>query len=92
MGFRPLAGGFLTDKASLKTPETDLSGTRWVRGGHSFYPATFDHPAVHEAVKKFRAVCEENGISSTEASFRWLVHHSALRDEEPRVLWEGAFG
>jgi aflatoxin B1 aldehyde reductase len=87
MRFSPLAGGFLTGKVSLRAPEMDLSGTRWVPGGHSFYPVTFDHPAVHEAIRKFCAVCEEKGISSTEASFRWLVHHSALRDGDGIIPW-----
>ncbi len=83
---RPLAGGFLTGKVSLPTSSTDLTGTRWVPGGHSFYPATFDHPVIHEAIKKFCAECEEHGISSTEASFRWLVNHSALRDGDGIIL------
>jgi aflatoxin B1 aldehyde reductase len=37
-------------------------------------------------MKEFCKVCEEKGISSTEASLRWLVHHSALRDGDGIIL------
>jgi aflatoxin B1 aldehyde reductase len=37
-------------------------------------------------MKKFFKVCQEIGISNTEASFRWLVHHSGLSDCDVLIL------
>jgi aflatoxin B1 aldehyde reductase len=37
-------------------------------------------------MRKFFKLCEETGISSTEASFRWLVHHSGLSDGDVLIL------
>jgi len=85
-GHSPLAGGFLTGKVSLKSPETDLSGGRWVPGGHPAYPATFDKPSVHAAVRKFCKVCDDKGMSSTEASLRWIMHHSVLGEGDGIIL------
>jgi len=82
----PLAGGFLTGKVSLAIPETDLSGGRWVPGGHPAYPKTFDKPSVHAAMRKFCKVCEEIGMNSTEASLRWIVHHSVLGEGDGIIL------
>jgi aflatoxin B1 aldehyde reductase len=82
----PLAGGFLTRKVSLATPETDLSGGRWVAGGHPAYPDTFDKPSVHAAMRKFCKICAEKRMSSTEASLRWIMHHSVLGEGDGIIL------
>lgn len=37
-------------------------------------------------MRKFFKLCDEAGISSTEASFRWLVHHSGLGDGDVLIL------
>jgi aflatoxin B1 aldehyde reductase len=82
----PLAGGFLTGKVSIKKPETNLSGGRWAPGAFPLYPDVFDKPSVHAAVRKFYYHCEDNNISSTEASLRWLVYHSALREGDGIII------
>jgi aflatoxin B1 aldehyde reductase len=83
----PLAGGFLTSKVSLAAnPEKELKGGRWVPGGHPHYPKTFDKPSVHNAMRKFVKVYEEKGITSTEASLRWIMHHSVLGEGDGIIL------
>lgn len=47
---------------------------------------TFDKPVVHEALKTFYAACEKQGLTSTEASLRWIMHHSQLGDGDAIIL------
>lgn len=83
----PLAGGFLTGKVSLAADlAKDLPGGRWAPGGHPAYPRTFDKPPVHAAMRKFCKACEERGSNSTEASLRWIMHHSVLRAGDGIIL------
>jgi aflatoxin B1 aldehyde reductase len=83
---RPLAGGFLTGKITFRDPNVDLSQGRWAEGKFPGYPATFDKPGVHAALKKFYQVCEQHGLTSTEASLRWIMYHSKLGDEDAIIL------
>jgi aflatoxin B1 aldehyde reductase len=46
----------------------------------------FDKPAVHAAMRKFCNVCEEKGLTSTEASLRWIMHHSVLGEGDGIIL------
>jgi hypothetical protein len=46
----------------------------------------FDKPSMHSAVKKLQAVIKPQGITLTEASLRWLVYHSALREGDGVTL------
>ena len=46
----------------------------------------FDHPNIHAAMIKFINHCKKAGISSTEASLRWLMHHSVLREGDALIL------
>lgn len=83
----PLAGGFLTGKVSLAAdPQKDLPGGRWVPGGHPQYPKTFDKPEIHKKMREFCKSCEERGITSTEASLRWIMHHAGLGDGDGIIL------
>ncbi|KAH8816132.1 putative aldo/keto reductase [Xylogone sp. PMI_703] len=84
--FGPLAGGFLTGKVSIPDPKTDLSKGRWGEGNFPAYPKTYDKPAIHSAFRTFYEVCQNHGITSTEASLRWLIHHSALKEGDALIL------
>jgi len=81
----PLAGGFLTGKLTGGDP---LDGTRFEEGNMmgAFYKSMFDKPSMHSAVKKLQAVIKPQGITLTEASLRWLVYHSALREGDGVTL------
>jgi aflatoxin B1 aldehyde reductase len=37
-------------------------------------------------MKKFITVCEKNGLTSTEASLRWILHHSILGESDGIIL------
>jgi aflatoxin B1 aldehyde reductase len=77
----------LTGKVTFAAdPAKDLPGGRWAPGGHPGYPKTFDKPSVHAAMRKFCEACEERGISSTEASLRWIMHHSVLEEGDGIIL------
>ncbi|CZR53501.1 related to aflatoxin B1 aldehyde reductase [Phialocephala subalpina] len=84
--FGPLAGGFLTGKVSIPSPGTDLTGGRWTPGGLPAYPKTFDKPVLHDAMKIFMDKCKEKGLSSTEVSLRWIMHHSELGEGDGIIL------
>ncbi|KAK3689232.1 NADP-dependent oxidoreductase domain-containing protein [Podospora appendiculata] len=90
--FSPLAGGFLTGKVTQAIDSGDesaLARTRW-RGESAFplYVSDFDTPAMHDAIRKLRAVCEAASppVTLQEASMRWLMHHSVLRDGDGIVF------
>ena len=51
-----------------------------------FLRASFDKPSMHDAVKRLQAEFQPHGISVTEASLRWLYHHSALKEEDGVIL------
>jgi aflatoxin B1 aldehyde reductase len=83
----PLAGGFLTGKVTLAAdPAKDLPGGRWAPGGHPGYPKTFNKQSIHAAMLKFIKACEEKGTNSTEASLRWIMHHSVLGEGDGIIL------
>ena len=84
--YGPLAGGFLTGKVSSPKPDVDLSRTRWGEGNFPVYPATYLKPVVHDAVKTLVKVCEEHGMTITEASLRWIVNHSVLGEGDGIIL------
>jgi aflatoxin B1 aldehyde reductase len=84
----PLAGGFLTGKVTFKSEKPGvLVRTRWE--GESIlkhYPNLYDKPEMHEAIKHVTQVGNEEGVSVTEATLRWLLHHSALGDGDAIIM------
>ncbi|CAK7218315.1 hypothetical protein SBRCBS47491_003468 [Sporothrix bragantina] len=90
--YSPLAGGFLTGKvtrareeAGEKDKKEGLLRTRW-QGASAFpaYVKIYDTPAMHAAVRRLQAVCEaaRPPLTTQEASMRWLLHHSALGEND----------
>ncbi|KAK3315560.1 NADP-dependent oxidoreductase domain-containing protein [Apodospora peruviana] len=92
--YSPLAGGFLTGKVTQAVDAGDETAlhrdrTRW-RGKSTFdgYVKLYDKPAMHNAVRKLRAVCDEASppLTLPEVTMRWLMHHSPLRDGDAIIF------
>eukprot|EP00966_Prymnesium_polylepis_P019167 441524-Prymnesium_polylepis.1 len=85
LGFRayhynPLAGGLLTGKyESLNDPKQAVGrfGGASPIGG-AMYSARYWKQQLFDALQLVRPACDSAGISMTEASLRWLLHHSVL--------------
>lgn len=50
------------------------------------YPNLYDQPVVHDALRKAIKGCEDHGVSITEASMRWLMHHSILKEHDGIII------
>ncbi|KAJ7701488.1 NADP-dependent oxidoreductase domain-containing protein [Mycena rosella] len=82
--YSPLAGGFLTGQLTAGTTE----GTRFADGnlmGQSF-KAQYDKAEMHAAINDLGNIIRAQGISSIEASLRWVCFHSALHPEDGVIL------
>lgn len=84
--FNPLAGGLLTGK-HLSFEEEPSSG-RFSR--LQSYRKRYWKKSYFEAVNLIKARCLDEGISPTEAAFRWLNHHSLLNEEKRDGIIIGA--
>lgn len=75
--FNPLAGGMLSGKHKdyASTPEPG----RFSR--LKSYRERYWNISYFEAVNMIRDVCLKEDIQMAEAAYRWLVHHSLLREE-----------
>lgn len=82
--FSPLAGGFLSGKAS----KGEREGTRFEgenkMGGMA--RGLYDRPVMHAAVRKLQAVIEPLGMEMTECVMRWLMHHSVLGEGDGVIV------
>jgi aflatoxin B1 aldehyde reductase len=90
--FSPLAGGFLTGKLTFatETPEESLKGTRFDMAEDNLMGKAFrrwyDKESMHAAMRRFRASCAREGVSTLDASLRWLAYHSFLREGDEIVF------
>lgn len=82
----PLAGGFLTGRVTVRDASSDLSQTRWGEAKAPIYLKIYDRPEIHSAMKELMQICAANGMTSTEASMRWIKHHSALGEGDGIIL------
>jgi len=84
--FSPLAMGMLAggpEKESVEAAAKLPPGSRFhpeSRKGMVFRRNWFK-PQIFEAVKLLNRMSAESGISQTDLSMRWIVHHSALKPE-----------
>ncbi|KAK6951981.1 hypothetical protein Daesc_006507 [Daldinia eschscholtzii] len=87
VAYSPLAGGMLTGKVTLSGNNPDaLKGTRFEvskdnlmgMAGRNWY----DKPVFHDAIRELDALCKTHGVDITEASMRWVLHHSILDGEK----------
>jgi aflatoxin B1 aldehyde reductase len=86
--YSPLAGGFLTGKVTFAAEDPDaLHRTRWAGDSKmDYYAQLYNQPKMHEAIKALHSASSEEGITVTEASLRWLMHHSALEDGDAIIF------
>lgn len=77
LAYNPLAGGILSGKYSNFEDQS-------VPGRFTFRPNYRDRywkPSFFKSMQILSDCCREEGISLLSASFRWMAHHSLLRDE-----------
>ena len=74
IAYNPLAAGLLTGKH--KNNGDDVPAGRF-KNNQNYLPR-FYTDANFEAVDVIRKSCDIAGISMVEATFKWLLHHSAL--------------
>lgn len=75
VAYNPLAAGLLTGKHSASG---EVKEGRFKNNPN--YMPRFYTPANFEALEMIRSACEDADISMVDASYRWLMHHSALGD------------
>ncbi|KAF2646793.1 putative oxidoreductase [Massarina eburnea CBS 473.64] len=83
-GYVPLAGGFLTGNLV----NNNTAGTRFDERGPmgKILKTRFDNAVLASAMMKFDTAVKEKGLLPAEVSLRWLVHHSALTDQDGIIL------
>ncbi|KAH7311092.1 putative aldo/keto reductase [Rhexocercosporidium sp. MPI-PUGE-AT-0058] len=88
VAYGPLAGGFLTGKVSLASPNKEeiLKGGRFQPGNFPIYKETFDKEDVHKVMRWFMKKCEEKGLTATEVSLRWIMWHGVLGEGDAVIL------
>jgi len=83
--YNPLAGGLLTGKYSSMSDEALTKSGRYssayagsVETPSPEYRIRYFHEEIFQALELIRKSCEQAKISMTDASLRWLMHHSYL--------------
>ncbi|KAM3558369.1 hypothetical protein ARSEF4850_004638 [Beauveria asiatica] len=83
--FGPSAGGFLgktvTQAEQMKSNIDSVSAT---------CKPYLSHPKYLEALARWNALAETEGLSAAEMAYRWMAHHSALEGEKGDALIIGA--
>lgn len=87
-----MAGGLLTDRYQRDTTEHE-KGSRFdpngVRGVN-FFRKQYWNDEYFDALDIIRPIAKELGMTTAEASVRWLVHHSAMKEDKGDAVVVGA--
>lgn len=84
--YSPVAGGYFTKPVEqLRAPPAD-SRMEKMKIFHSMYV----NDVSLQLREKLDKVCEAEGVSVMDATFRWMMHHSALGEEDGIVLGGGS--
>ena len=84
--YNPLCGGLLTGRyASYEDTPDDGRFTH--RPG---YQNRYWKKSYFDAVALLKAVCEKHGITTAEATYRWMMNHSMLRADRGDAVIIGA--
>ena len=82
--YNPLAAGLLTGKHTAP-PESDSIAKGRFRENPNYLPRFYTERNF-EALALIKAACDQEGLPLVEATFRWLLRHSALAPEDGIVL------
>lgn len=80
--YSPIAGGFLT-KSSKALKEGTETG-RFSLGSNSLgemYRGMYLKPSMLEALDKWEALADEQGVAKAELAYRWVYYHSFIAPE-----------
>lgn len=75
VAYNPLAGGMLTGKHAVSGEVKDGR----FKNNPNYLPR-FYTSSNFRALEVIRQACEGDGLSMVEATYRWLMHHSALNE------------
>ncbi|KAG5973625.1 hypothetical protein E4U55_000372 [Claviceps digitariae] len=79
----------ICDANNYVKPSVIQANTRW-HGDNKLvmYDKAFNKPIVYEAMRRFKVACDDANpaITTTEASLRWLLHHSQLREDDAIIV------
>ncbi|KAL0487055.1 aflatoxin B1 aldehyde reductase [Acrasis kona] len=84
--YSPLAGGlFAKSIDELKNPK---EGSRFHpnSGAGPMYRRMYINDTFLNAIEKFQLLCKEEDIKPSQAAFRWLQHHSELKENDAIIL------
>lgn len=81
VAYNPLAAGLLTGKHTTK----DKVSQGRFKNNENYLPR-FYTPSNFEAISLIRNQCEKDSISMVEATYRWLLRHSALKETDGFLL------
>ena len=79
--YSPLCGGMLTGKHKIEDANKTEPGRFFGKGWAEVYRSRYWKKEVFNSIAKIEKVLKEtygNSVSITEASLRWLYHHSKL--------------
>ncbi len=84
--YNPMAGGLLTGRyGKFEDAPTDGRFTHRPNYQNRYWKKSF-----FDAVDMLKAVCENYGITTIEATYRWLAYHSMLNAERGDAIIIGA--
>ncbi|KAF2021137.1 Aldo/keto reductase [Aaosphaeria arxii CBS 175.79] len=76
--YSPIAGGFLVktleqlDEGSGKFNDNAVGG---------LYNKLYNRPIFRDALADWNAIAKKEGVSNAELAYRWIAHHSLLKEE-----------
>jgi aflatoxin B1 aldehyde reductase len=83
VAYNPLAAGMLTGKHT--DPDPNQAQTGRFKSNPNYLPR-FYTPSNFQAVDLIRAACQREGIPMVEATYRWMLRHSALTASDGLLL------
>lgn len=84
VAYNPLAAGLLTGKHKRSETDGDVKNGRF-KNNPNYLPRFYTNENF-DAVESIQAACDEDGISIVEATFKWLLRHSALTESDGVLL------
>jgi len=77
--YSPIAGGFLTKTAADLDAGAGRFNAKVING---LYKKLYDKPEMREALIKWNAIADAEGIAKAELAYRYVAHHSALSGDD----------